>query len=153
MSLLDEKYNAEQTDSGLDQSALFETLFIDYVNHMNDDERKEFLESAEVKALTEANGGVNRRTIVRLSKQDDYNRRITLAAMEKAKQMILKLKEDKGKNEPILNKIYIDDKKVNVEEYKKVEEKLVNYMIFLNAKQNLVNLYKKRNERKLILFF
>ena len=74
-----------------------------------------------------------------------------LFLMEKAKEMILKLKEDKVKNDPILNKIYIDDKKVNVEEYKKVEEKLVNYMIFLNAKQNLVNLYKKRNERKLIL--
>jgi len=86
MSFLDERYNAE-SDSGLDQSALFETLFVDYVNHMNDDERKEFLESAEVKALMEANGGVKRRTIVRLSKQDDYNRRITLAAMEKAKQM------------------------------------------------------------------
>ncbi|MBQ8130943.1 MAG: hypothetical protein IJ193_00465 [Bacilli bacterium] len=89
MSMLDERYNASEdtnTDGIQDQGALFETLFIDYVNHMSDDERKEFLESAEVKALCEANGGIKRRTIVRLSKQDDYNRRITLAAMEKAKQ-------------------------------------------------------------------
>ena len=78
--------NNEAMDSGLDQQALFETLFIDYVNHMDDATRKEFLESAEVKALVEAKDGVARRTIVRLSKQDDYNRRIALAAMEKAKQ-------------------------------------------------------------------
>ena len=77
--------NNEAMDSGLDQQALFETLFIDYVNHMDDATRKEFLESAEVKALVEAKDGVARRTIVRLSKQDDYNRRIALAAIEQAK--------------------------------------------------------------------
>jgi len=77
--------NNEAVDNELDQQALFETLFIDYVNHMDDETRKQYLESAEVKALCEAKDGVARRTIVRLSKQDDYNRRIALAAMEKAK--------------------------------------------------------------------
>jgi len=90
MSRLDD-YSADVNNENSieDKAALFETLFIDYANHMDDETRKEFLESAEVKALCEAENetGVNRRTIIRLSKQDDFNRRITLAAMAKAKEI------------------------------------------------------------------
>lgn len=79
-------YIDDTQESGVqDAAALFESVFVDYVNHMDDEERKQYLESDEVKALEEANV-VGRRTIVRLSKQDDYNRRITLAAMQKAKE-------------------------------------------------------------------
>ena len=79
-------YIDDTQESGVqDAAALFESVFVDYVNHMDDEERKQYLESDEVKALEEANV-IGRRTIVRLSKQDDYNRRITLAAMQKAKE-------------------------------------------------------------------
>jgi hypothetical protein len=78
-------FDDDQVCGVQDATALFESFFIDYVNHMNDEERKQYLESEEVNALVEANA-IGRRTIVRLSKQDDYNRRITLAAMQKAKE-------------------------------------------------------------------
>lgn len=79
-------YIDDTQESGVqDARALFESVFVDYVNHMDDEERKQYLESEEVRALEEANA-IGRRTIVRLSKQDDYNRRITLAAMQKAKE-------------------------------------------------------------------
>jgi hypothetical protein len=78
-------FDNDQACGVQDATALFESFFIDYVNHMDDEERKQYLESEEVNALVEANA-IGRRTIVRLSKQDDYNRRITLAAMQKAKE-------------------------------------------------------------------
>lgn len=79
-------YIDDTQESGVqDAAALFESVFVDYVNHMDDEERKQYLESEEVRALEEAKV-IGRRTIVRLSKQDDYNRRITLAAMQKAKE-------------------------------------------------------------------
>lgn len=81
MSFLDD----QEKDGVQNMEALFESMFIDLVNHMSGEEREQYLESAEVKALVEA-GAVNRRTIVRLSRTDDYNRRITLAAMQKAKE-------------------------------------------------------------------
>ena len=82
MSFLD---NENERDGVQDMGALLESMFVDLVNHMDDEERVQYLESAEVKALIEG-GAVNRRTIVRLSRTDDYNRRITLAAMQKAKE-------------------------------------------------------------------
>lgn len=79
-------YIDDTQEAGIqDATALFESFFVDYVNHMDDEERKQYLESDEVNALVEAKA-IGRRTIVRLSKQDDYNRRITLAAMQKAKE-------------------------------------------------------------------
>ena len=74
-----------QADGVQDMNALFESLFIDLVNHMDAEERDKYLESAKVQALVEAKA-LNRRTIVRLSKTDDYNRRIALAAIQKAKE-------------------------------------------------------------------
>lgn len=68
-----------------DQGALFETFFIDAVQHMDEESAKEFLQSEAVNALVEA-GGIRKGTLVRLSKEDDYNRRIALAAMQKAKE-------------------------------------------------------------------
>ena len=85
MNILSEEIRTPEFDGIENQQELFETMFIDQAMHMDDESRKEYLESAEVKALVEAKA-VNRRTIVRLSRSDDYARRVTLAAMQKAKE-------------------------------------------------------------------
>lgn len=79
-------YLSDDTEAGVsDTTALFESVFCDYVRHMDDEERKEYLESAEVQALVEAKA-VRKQTIVRLSRADDMKRRVALAAIQKAKE-------------------------------------------------------------------
>ena len=68
-----------------DEQALLECMFEATVGSMGDDERKQYLESDEVKAALEA-GVIGKKTIVRLSKMDDLSRRIKLAALQKAKE-------------------------------------------------------------------
>lgn len=80
-----EKTAPVQEEGVMDKDALLERLFTDNILHMNEDAAAEYLKSPEVQALVEA-GGVRKATIVRLSKQDDYARRITLAAIQKAKE-------------------------------------------------------------------
>lgn len=76
----------EDRDDGLQNpSALVELFIADEYYHMDDEAGKAMLESDEMKALEEA-GVVKKRTLVRLSKQDDYTRRVTLAAVQKAKE-------------------------------------------------------------------
>lgn len=76
----------EDRDEGLQNpEALVEFFIADEYYHMSDADAKAFLESDELKALEESNV-VRKRTLVRLSKQDDYTRRITLAACQKAKE-------------------------------------------------------------------
>lgn len=75
----------EPFDGIQDQAALFEAFFIDACKHMDESSLNDFLESDTVKALTEANA-VRKSTIVRLSKEDDYARRLTVAAVQKAKE-------------------------------------------------------------------
>ena len=70
--------------AGLDQTVLMESFFSQTVAMMNEDERKQYLESDEVKALEEA-GVIGKKTIVRLTKMDDLTRRIKIAAFQKAK--------------------------------------------------------------------
>ena len=48
MSFLD---NENERDGVQDMGALLESMFVDLVNHMDDEERVQYLESAEVKAL------------------------------------------------------------------------------------------------------
>lgn len=72
-------------DSIHDMGALMENMLVDYVSGMDDDARKNFMESTEFQALLQENGGfVGRRTVVRMSKVDDLSRRIQLAAFQKA---------------------------------------------------------------------
>lgn len=73
-----------EESAGLDQTVLMESFFSQTVAMMNEDERKQYLESDEVKALEEA-GVVGKKTIVRLTKMDDLTRRIKIAAFQKAK--------------------------------------------------------------------
>lgn len=76
----------ENREEGIqDKDLLLETFLIDAVQHMDEETAQKFLESAGVKALQEA-GAVRKGTIVRLSKADDYARRLTLAAIQKAKE-------------------------------------------------------------------
>jgi hypothetical protein len=73
-------------DTGVEnKDALLEALLIDASLHMDEEANKTYLESAGVKALVEA-GVARKSTIVRLSKTDDYARRLTLAAIQKAKE-------------------------------------------------------------------
>lgn len=73
-------------DEGLQNpSALVETFIADLYYHMDDEAAKEFLESDELRSLEESNV-LRKRTLMRLSKADDYTRRITLAAVQKAKE-------------------------------------------------------------------
>ena len=68
-------------DSIHDMGALMENMLVDYVSGMDDDARKNFMESTEFQALLQENGGfVGRATIVRMSKVDDLSRRLLLAA-------------------------------------------------------------------------
>lgn len=73
-----------EESAGLDQTVLMESFFSQTVAMMNEDERKQYLESDEVKALEEA-GVIGKKTIVRLTKMDDLTRRIKIAAFQKAK--------------------------------------------------------------------
>lgn len=79
-------FEATNKDDGIqDFGALVESYIADMYYHMDDESAKSFLESDDLKALEEAKV-VNKRTLVRLSKQDDYTRRVTLAALQKAKE-------------------------------------------------------------------
>lgn len=73
-------------DSGvIDMAALVETMLVDAICQMPDEQRKAYLESDELQMLVEA-GVVGHRSITRLSKQDDFTRRLHLAALQKAKE-------------------------------------------------------------------
>ena len=81
----------------------------------------------------------------------DKNAIFIIFLKKKAKDIILKLKENKEINKDIIDKIFINDKQINKKEYKVIEEKLVNYMILKRAKYNLIQLYKDKKQKKLIL--
>ena len=81
----------------------------------------------------------------------DQKSKLTIFLKQRAKEMILNLKENEINNKHIINKIYNNDKKINKEEYKNIESKLVNYMILKRAKENLIQLNKNRDEKKLII--
>lgn len=67
-----------------DPNALGEALIYDEVSRLPDDRRKEFCESEAAQAMMEK-GLISRKTLVRLSKQDDLERRIGMAAIQCAK--------------------------------------------------------------------
>lgn len=71
----------------VDMDALCEAFLVDEVNHKWSDEQiQEFCAPGGVgEALVEAKV-LNKKTLVRLSKKDDLDRRRTMAAMELAKQ-------------------------------------------------------------------
>lgn len=62
-----------------------EAVLYDSISHLSEDAVDEFLSSDQAEAMLEE-GMVSRRTLVRLSKNDDLSRRTTIAAMELAKK-------------------------------------------------------------------
>lgn len=69
----------------LDEDAVTEAAIIQELEMMHDEERKAVLESDEFKALVEA-GVVGRKTIVRLNRNDDLDRRIMLLCLQMGKE-------------------------------------------------------------------
>lgn len=61
-----------------------EAMIYDEVVRLPDERRKEFCNSQEAQAMMEA-GLISRKTLVRLSKKDDLERRIGMAAIQMAK--------------------------------------------------------------------
>jgi len=82
------------------QDELLEAFIYDEVSRMNDSDRKAWLESDECTILQEK-GIFNKRTLVRLSKSDDLERRIGMAALHIAKE----------KNDPLFTKLAINREK------------------------------------------
>jgi hypothetical protein len=68
-----------------DANALIESFIYDTITSQGEEFTKQFLESAECKALEEA-GVLGKKTIVRMTKIDDLSRRIKLAVLQKAKE-------------------------------------------------------------------
>ena len=79
-----------QNESMLDDDITMSDRFVEAVIcsefvTLSDDDRAAFLESAECEALIQE-GLVSRKTLVRLSKNDDYSRRVKMAAYELARE-------------------------------------------------------------------
>ena len=69
-----------------DKRSLMEALIIDCLTRMDDEQRGRILNSTEFDQLSEA-AGVGKRNIVRLNKMSDFERRVHLAALQKAKEV------------------------------------------------------------------
>lgn len=83
---LDEHVQEYDGDEGIiDREALLETMLIDLISQMSDDQRRVYMESDEFQNLLEA-GIAGRRSVVRLSRQDDLSRRVNLASIQMAKE-------------------------------------------------------------------
>lgn len=81
---LEENYN-DTTEGIVDQDALLEAYFIDEISRMNDEQRQAFFNSDGFQALYEA-GTLGYRSVVKLNKAADLSRRISMAAIQKAKE-------------------------------------------------------------------
>lgn len=69
----------------VDQDALLENMLIDQMNHMTDEEFQAYTESADFQNLVEA-GVLGRRSVVKMTRKDDLNRRIHLASIQMARE-------------------------------------------------------------------
>lgn len=92
-----------------DPDAYMESLIVDYVSRLPEDMINEFCEEGGVgEALVEA-GKMSKRTIVKLNKQADLNRRQMMAAIqlahEKGDILAKKLTENRIKEKELLNAI------------------------------------------------
>lgn len=64
---------------------LLESYIYDEISRLSDEKRKEFVTSQEAQGMLEA-GLISRKTLVRLSKNDDLERRIGMAAIQLSKE-------------------------------------------------------------------
>ena len=87
---------------------LQEAFLVDDLSRLPSDVLKDFCESAEAKALVEANV-LRKPTLVRLSKKDDETRRIKIAAYEICKEenpnLWKKLADNRVKEKKLINQI------------------------------------------------
>lgn len=87
---------------------LLESYIYDELSRLPDDKKKEFLASEDAKALEEA-GIISRKTLVRLSKEDDLSRRLKMAALQLAKDnddvLFDQLTKNRIKERQLLDKI------------------------------------------------
>ena len=113
-NLLDEDGNIVNTNESdvcviEDQDSLLESFMVDLISRLDDNARKVYLESEEFQALYEA-GVVKHRTLVRLSKEDDLERRIHVAALQRAREKgdadWEALRKNRINERRLLNKIY-----------------------------------------------
>ena len=87
--------NFEPMNESLKNPKELETWFlIDEVSRLSDEEKEAFVNSEEAKALEEA-GLIGRRTLVKLTKNNDLVRRQKMAAFQLAKEA----------NDPLWNKL------------------------------------------------
>ena len=92
MSMLEDELNG-QTEIPIEEGSqdiqdydmLLENLIYDMAATMSDDERKYFMESDTFQNVVNE-GGISKRTVVRMNKLDDLTRRIAVAAFQMAKQ-------------------------------------------------------------------
>ena len=92
MSMLEDELNGqteipveEGSQDIQDYDMLLENLIYDMAATMSDDERKYFMESDTFQNVVNE-GGISKRTVVRMNKLDDLTRRIAVAAFQMAKQ-------------------------------------------------------------------
>ena len=86
MGIYSSNYNESAQDFEIqDMDALGEAFIYDDLSKLSDADKKAFLESEDC-ALLEAKKLIGRKTLVRLSKNDDITRRTTMAAMQLAKE-------------------------------------------------------------------
>lgn len=64
---------------------LLESYIYDEISRLSDEKRQEFVNSQEAQGMLEA-GLISRKTLVRLSKNDDLERRIGMAAIQLSKE-------------------------------------------------------------------
>jgi len=87
---------------------LTESYIYDELSRLPDERKKEFLESQEAVALEEG-GIISRKTLVRLSKEDDLSRRLKMAALQLAKDsddiLFTQLTKNRIKERELLEKI------------------------------------------------
>ena len=101
----------EGVDEGepLDMESLVETFVVDAVSRMDDDTRKAFMESESFKQMCEA-GLLEARSIMRLNQEDDFTRRVKVAAIAKAHAnndaLEIALRKNRVKEKQLLDKIY-----------------------------------------------
>lgn len=65
-------------------SELLESYIYDELSRLSDNKREEFVKSEQAKVMVEA-GLISRKTLVRLSKEDDLSRRLKMASLQLAK--------------------------------------------------------------------
>ena len=91
-----------------DKNAYLESCIYDEVSMLPQERREEFLRSDACKSLEEA-GILKNKTIVRLSKTDDLERRISMAAIQLSKesndQLFEKLTKNRIKERELLDRI------------------------------------------------